>query len=97
MKLAGTDRYLARSRKVEPDAYFELVASPYGRITCSLPSWELVSLECIAKLSRVTTRCCPRQHHRPSEARRLIHDRPPFHTPYQRHLVTHHQSLGSPR
>ena len=40
VKLAGTDRYLARSRNVEPDAYFELFASPYGHITCSCPGFE---------------------------------------------------------
>ncbi len=39
VKLAGTDRYLARSRNVEPDAYFELFASPYGHITCSCPGF----------------------------------------------------------
>lgn len=37
VKLAGPDRYLARSRSVEPDAYFELHASPYGHITCNCP------------------------------------------------------------
>ena len=40
VKLAGTDRYLARSRSVEPDAYFELYASPYGHIRCSCPGFE---------------------------------------------------------
>ena len=39
VKLAGTDRYLARSRNVEPDAYFELFASPYGHISCSCPGF----------------------------------------------------------
>jgi uncharacterized Zn finger protein len=39
VKLAGTDRYLARSRSVEPDAYFELFASPLGHITCTCPGF----------------------------------------------------------
>ena len=39
VKLAGTGRYLARSRSVEPDAYFELFASPFGHITCSCPGF----------------------------------------------------------
>jgi uncharacterized Zn finger protein len=39
VKLAGTDRYLARSRTVDPDAYFELLASPFGHITCSCPGF----------------------------------------------------------
>ena len=39
VKLAGTSRYLARSRSVEPGAYFELFASPYGHITCSCPGF----------------------------------------------------------
>jgi hypothetical protein len=40
VKLAGTSRYLARSRSVEPGAYFELFASPYGHITCNCPGFE---------------------------------------------------------
>jgi uncharacterized Zn finger protein len=39
VKLAGTSRYLARSRTLEPGAYFELFASPYGHITCSCPGF----------------------------------------------------------
>jgi uncharacterized Zn finger protein len=39
VKLAGTDRYLARSRTVEPDAYFELFASPFGHVTCTCPGF----------------------------------------------------------
>ena len=39
VKLAGTDRYLARSRTLEPGAYFELFASPFGHITCSCPGF----------------------------------------------------------
>jgi hypothetical protein len=38
-KLAGTNRYLACSRNVEPDAYFELSASPFGHITCNCPGF----------------------------------------------------------
>jgi hypothetical protein len=39
-KPAGTDRYLARSRSVEPGAYFELFVSPWGHIRCSCPAFE---------------------------------------------------------
>jgi hypothetical protein len=39
VKLAGTSRYLARSRTLEPGAYFELFMSPYGHITCSCPGF----------------------------------------------------------
>jgi hypothetical protein len=39
VKLAGTSRYLARSRTLEPGAYFELFASPYGHITCTCPGF----------------------------------------------------------
>jgi hypothetical protein len=35
VKLAGTNRYLARSRTVEPGSYFELYASPWGHIRCN--------------------------------------------------------------
>jgi len=39
VKLAGTGRYLARSRTVEPGAYFELFVSPWGHIRCSCPAF----------------------------------------------------------
>jgi hypothetical protein len=39
VKLAGTSRYLARSRTLEPGAYFELFMSPFGHITCSCPGF----------------------------------------------------------
>jgi uncharacterized Zn finger protein len=39
VKLAGTSRYLARSRTLEPGAYFELYAGPYGHITCNCPGF----------------------------------------------------------
>jgi uncharacterized Zn finger protein len=39
VKLAGTSRYLARSRTLEPGAYFELHASPFGHITCTCPGF----------------------------------------------------------
>lgn len=39
VKLAGTHRYLARSRRVEPSAYFELEVSPWGHIRCSCPAY----------------------------------------------------------
>jgi hypothetical protein len=35
VKLVGEQRYLARSRTVEPGSYYELKVSPWGRITCS--------------------------------------------------------------
>ena len=40
VKLAGTSRYLARSRSVEPGAYFELFVSPFGHIRCTCPGFE---------------------------------------------------------
>ena len=39
VKLAGEQRYLARSRKVEPGAYYELTVSPWGQIHCSCPGF----------------------------------------------------------
>jgi hypothetical protein len=38
-KLAGEQRYLARSRSVEPGAYYELTVTPWGRIRCSCPGF----------------------------------------------------------
>src|SRR5688572_10349175 len=38
VKLAGQERYLARSRTVEPGAYFELSVS-WGRARCSCPGY----------------------------------------------------------
>src|SRR6266480_1478001 len=38
IKLVGQDRYLARSRTVEPGAYYELSVS-WGRVTCSCPGF----------------------------------------------------------
>ena len=39
IKLVGQDRYLARSRTVEPGAYYELSVSSWGRVTCSCPGF----------------------------------------------------------
>ena len=39
VKLAGEQRYLARSRTVEPGAYFELTVSPWGQVRCGCPSF----------------------------------------------------------
>jgi hypothetical protein len=39
VKLAGQDRYLARSRTVEPGAYYELSVSPWGYVRCSCPGF----------------------------------------------------------
>ena len=39
VKLAGTNRYLAVSRSLEPGAYFELFISPSGHIRCSCPGY----------------------------------------------------------
>ena len=39
VKLAGTQRYLACSRTVDPGAYFELEVSPWGHIRCSCPGF----------------------------------------------------------
>ena len=38
VKLAGQDRYLARSRTHEPGSYFELWVSPWGHVRCTCPS-----------------------------------------------------------
>jgi uncharacterized Zn finger protein len=40
VKLAGTERYLAQSRTVEPGSYFELFLSPWGHIRCTCPGFE---------------------------------------------------------
>jgi hypothetical protein len=40
VKLAGTNRYLARFRTIEPGAYFELFVSPWGHIRCSCPGFQ---------------------------------------------------------
>ena len=39
VKLAGQDRYLARSRSYEPGSYFELWVSPRGHVRCSCPGF----------------------------------------------------------
>lgn len=39
VKLAGQSRYLARSRSVEPGAYYELDVSSWGHIRCSCPGF----------------------------------------------------------
>lgn len=39
VRLARTNRYLARSRTVEPGAYFELFVSLLGHINCSCPGF----------------------------------------------------------
>ena len=39
VKLAGQDRYLARSRTYEPGSYFELWVSPWGHVRCNCPSF----------------------------------------------------------
>ena len=38
-KLAGQDRYLARSRIYEPGSYFELSVSPWGHVRCTCPGF----------------------------------------------------------
>ena len=38
-KLAGQERYLARSRSVEAGSYYELTVSPWGSIRCSCPGF----------------------------------------------------------
>jgi uncharacterized Zn finger protein len=38
-KLAGEQRYLARSRSVEPGSYYELRVSPMGHVRCSCPGF----------------------------------------------------------
>ena len=39
VKLAGQDRYLARSRNYEPGSYFELWVSPWGHVRCTCPGF----------------------------------------------------------
>ena len=39
VKLAGQDRYLARSRTYEPGSYFELSVSRWGHVRCSCPGF----------------------------------------------------------
>ena len=39
VKLAGSDRYLARSRTVEPGAYYDLAVTPWGAVRCSCPGF----------------------------------------------------------
>lgn len=38
VKLAGQERYLARSRTVEPGAYYELTVA-WGQVRCSCPGF----------------------------------------------------------
>jgi hypothetical protein len=38
-KIAGEQRYLARSRNIEPGSYYELIVSPWGHIRCSCPGF----------------------------------------------------------
>ncbi len=40
VKLVGEQRYLARSRTVEPGAYYELRVSPAGHVRCSCPGFD---------------------------------------------------------
>ena len=40
VKLAGQGRYLARSRTVEPGAYFELSVTSWGEVRCSCPGFD---------------------------------------------------------
>ena len=44
VKIAGQGRYLARSRTLEPGAYFELTVFPWGRIQCSCPGYSYRSV-----------------------------------------------------
>ena len=39
VKLAGEQRYLARSRTVEPGSYYELTVNAWGRIRCTCPGF----------------------------------------------------------
>ena len=39
VKMAGEQRYLARSRTVEPGAYYELTVTPWGHVRCSCPGF----------------------------------------------------------
>jgi hypothetical protein len=39
VKLAGKERYLARSRTVDPGAYFELAVTSWGEVRCNCPGF----------------------------------------------------------
>ena len=39
VKLAGQERYLARSRTVDPGAYFELSVTGWGEVRCNCPGF----------------------------------------------------------
>jgi SWIM zinc finger len=39
IKLVGQDLYLARSRSMEPGAFFQLSVSPWGDIRCECPAF----------------------------------------------------------
>ena len=39
IKLVGQDLYLARSRSMEPGAFFQLTVSPWGAIHCECPAF----------------------------------------------------------
>ncbi len=39
VKLAGQERYLARSRTVDPGAYFELMVTRWGEVRCNCPGF----------------------------------------------------------
>jgi hypothetical protein len=39
VKVAGQDRYLARSRTYEPGSYFELLVSAWGHVRCACPGF----------------------------------------------------------
>src|SRR5687768_3435079 len=39
LKIAGENRYLARSRTVEPGAFYELTVSSWGTVRCNCPGY----------------------------------------------------------
>ena len=54
VKLAGQDRYLARSRTYEPGSYFELSVSPWGHVRCTCPGFTYRGVCKHAEALRVT-------------------------------------------
>jgi SWIM zinc finger len=68
VKLVGQDRYLARSRTVEPGAYYELSVSSWGRVICSCPGFAHRSIcKHAAALKARLSQTGPSDFHAPGE------------------------------
>ena len=40
IKLAGQDKFLARSKSMEPGSYFEITITSWGTVRCSCPGFK---------------------------------------------------------